>query len=341
VFIPSRYEYLASIVAPREAEHVRLPDPWTREETATYQTKFSINIVGCQGVAQGMTADVGRFSLILNPVFDASFPTFSTTQSNWMVAIQDGNNGTALWSNSWVASNPGTNFITYITDPNQLTFANPSNTGLMMKCRPVSASILASYNGQLINGGGNIAASWLPGDFWPVRAVTGTTNACKWETLAQFKGAYDGPLCKGAYTYWMPEDETDTLLYSTANGLPDRMAVHNYPVLAIAGQVSQTTVTPSTSGNSSTQLRVDCYINWEYTTDSRIVEAMHGSKDINERYLAYKVLAKEASSMANGDHIDWIRGLLGAGLGFLAGGPIGAVVGGAAGLGISLSGVRK
>lgn len=339
VIIPRKLEYLAALLAPREGEHIRLPDPWTREETATYQAKREINIVGCQGATINNTGDVGRFSIILNPVIDAGTPTFNTVQSNWEVAVQDGNSGATTginWSSYWIAPNSATNFFTYYADPLQTTFCNSNNNGLMMRCRPVSASILCSYNGKILDGGGNIAAAWVAGDWWITRAVSnvaGTGNMCNWENLAGLKGAYDGPLNKGAYVVWAPNDESDTLLRSTANGATDKMSEHGYPMLVVAGQVSA----PTGGFAGSTQLRVDCYINFEYGTDSRAVECLHGSKDISERTLAYAAIAKSPLSMANGDHIDWIRVILGGVLGFALRGRTGALIGAASGGGISLS----
>jgi len=88
--------------------------------------------------------------------------------------------------------------------------------------------------------------------------------------------------------------------------------------------------------NGSTQLRVDMYVNWEYTSDNRVPETAHGSKDINERYLAFKALATADLSMGNAEHINWIKVILGGAAGFFLGGPVGAVIGATAGAGISL-----
>lgn len=335
VLIPRRLEYLAALIAPREGEHIRLPDPWTREETATYQAKREINIIGVQGGVVGVTSDVGRFSILVNPVVDAAAPVFNAIQTNWQTAVQDGSNATANWSQFWQAPALGVNFFSYLPDPLQTTFANTNNSGLMMRCRPVSASILCSYNGKILDGGGNIAATWVAGDWWisrGVNSIAGPGNMCNWENLAGLKGAYDGPLNKGCYCVWAPNDEADTLLRSTANGSVDRMAVHGYPMLAVAGQVSA----PTGGFSGSTQLRVDIYVNFEYGTDSRAVECLHGSKDINERFIAYAALAKSSLSMANSDHIDWIRVVLGGVLGFALRGRAGGLIGAASGGGISL-----
>jgi len=290
--------------------------------------------MGVQGIAQNATPDVGRFSFILNPVFDSVVSVFDLLKQNWMFALQDGVNNTALWSNQWVAGVLGTNFCSYFQDVNQNTFVNSTNNGLMMKCRPVSASILATYNGQILNGAGNIAAAWVPGDWWVMRGVNSTMTSTKWETVALYKGAYDGPLEKGAYIVYVPEDETDTLLYDTTTNTANNMKSHQYPNLLVCGQVGA----PSGGFSGSTQLRLDCYINWEYTTESRVVETMHGSKDISERYLAFKMLADADLSMANAEHVDWIRTILGGVFGFVIGGPVGAAIGAASGAGLSLAG---
>jgi hypothetical protein len=333
--IPKKAEYLAAILAPREAENIRLPDPWTREATATYQTKFVQNIMGVQGTAQNAANDVGRWSFILNPVIDNQAQVFSPTSTNWMFALQDGQNNTALWSNYWVAGVGGTNFINYFQDINQATFVGGTNP-IMAKCRPICACILATSVAPPITVAGNIAAAWVPGDWWVMAGANSTlANSTKWETIATYKGAYDGPTNEGSYIIWVPEDESDTLLYDTLATTTTNMRTHMYPMLCMSGQVATGAGQPS--GVAAPILRLDCYINWEYTTYQRITACAHGSKDINERYLAYKLLADCAIAMPNDQHINWIRAVLGGVLGFVVGGPVGSAVGFAAGAGISLS----
>lgn len=334
VIIPSRLEYLAALVCPREAEGIRLPDPYTRERTATYQTKITQNIMGVQPATPGtgpLGGAIGRFCIVVNPVWDNAAPTFSSVTPNFMFGLQDGVSNTNNWNPFWIAS--GANFFTYLTDPNQNQLANSAGTGFIERARPVSASILCTYNGQILNGGGNIAAAFVPGDWWQNKAVNNTYTQCNWESVALLKGAYDGPLNLGAYVIWVPEDDTDNLMRDVNGSLNDTMKIHGYPMLTVAGQVAS----PTNGFNGSSQLRVDIYINWEYTTENRIIETMHGSKNMNERLLAYKALSMENLSMPNDSHIDWIKTILGGVLGFALRGVSGAVLGAASGAGISLA----
>jgi len=326
--VGQRDEFLAALLMPREFDGARVPDPFVREPTSTYQAKVTVNIVGAQGTVVGATSDQGRFCFVLNPCISDT-PTFATANAGWLYALKDGVNNTGVWTNNFAASS-ATSFDTYTGDVNQATWVNSVNTGIMNKVRPVSASVLASYNGQILNGGGNIAAGLFPASTWELMLTNGTAgiSPAKWENLAQYKGMYDGPLSKGAYAYWLPDSETDYLFRTCKSALDDSTFTHDYPVLVVAGQISS----PSGGFSGSTQLRIDAYVNFEYTTVSRIVGAKHGSKDQSQMIRAMTKLANQPSSMENITHVDIIKGIIAGAAGFFLGGPVGAVAGAAAAL---------
>jgi len=323
VQIPKMKSYLACLVCPREFEGCRVPDCYTRAETACYQTKLTFNILGITGAAVSAT-NLGRFSFILNPVISDS-NSFDAVKTGWQLAMIDGS-GTGPWPGYYQATSAGVNFTSYALDPNQPMFA-AAGTGLMQKVRPVSASVLASYNGQLINGGGNIAIHCVPGDSWQNNLANSTAGVsfANWEALAATKKAYDGELVKGAYCIWLPDDETDYLMRDPVSAGQDTTKQHCYPFIVCSGQVSAPAgyVSPNPFPVS---LRIDCYINFEYTTLSRVVTAMHGPDDIRMREIAMRALKKTDISMENATHEDWIKVILAGAAGFLAGGPVGAVL---------------
>jgi hypothetical protein len=313
---------------------VRVPDPFLREATATYQSKLVFNVTGVNGTAVNATTDAGRFCYVFNPIITDAAPSFSAGSPQMQVAFKDGTDVARLWTDPFAA--PGAlNFDTYILDPENNTFANINNTGLMQKMRPVSMSVLASYNGNLVAGGGNIAAALLPGGSWESHLVNGTAGFqySNWEQLARQPGAYDGPLSKGAYTFWLPDDSDDYLLSSVNATSTTRTLEKDYPLLVVSGQVSP----PAGGILGGTVLRLDVYINYEYTTDSRVVETRHGPKSLAERTESVARLLTEPTSMPNDDHINWLKVLLGGAAGFLVGGPVGAVLGASAGAGLSLA----
>jgi hypothetical protein len=336
--VPSRLSYLAALVSPRECMGARLPDPFLREATATYQSKLIFNVSGVSGTIVDLTPDAGRFSYVFNPIL-STLTTFNALNNHYQVSYKDGRDDLKAWDNPFTAAAAG-NFNNYIQDPQVGMFATTAGNGLAMKVRPVSMSVLASYNGNLINGGGNIAIALLPGGTWGRDLANTDANANKfarWESLATVPGAYDGPLAKGAYAYWLPDDETDYLFRTPMGGVDDNMGIHDYPTIVLSGIVS-----PDAGGNRGANvLRLDVYINYEYTTDSRVVETLHGSKSFEERITAVAALSTQPTSMMNDEHIDWIKVLLGGAAGFFIGGPLGAAAGAAAGAGISLTGLLK
>jgi hypothetical protein len=332
--IPRSLEYLGSLVNPREFPGSRVPDPFVRETTATYPAKVTINVTGVNGAAVNATPNAGRFCYVIQPWISETAAGFAAAQARFQVASQDGTKATALWTNAFAAPVAGTNFFAYAADPETSLFANASSSGLMEKVRPVSASILASYNGNLVNGGGNIAAALVPGGAWLSHLQTAALTGHRymlWEDLARHPGAYDGPLSKGAYAYWLPDDESDLLFRPVETSAGDNTDVHQYPVLIVSGQVA-----PDSNGNftGGNVLRLDIYINYEYTTDSRIVECRHGSRDVTERHKAIATLSNQPTSMENEGHIDWVKTLIAGACGFVVGGPIGAAVGIAGSVGV-------
>jgi len=345
--IPRRLIYLAALVCPREFEGIRLPDPWTRAETATYQAKKTFNIKGVQAATGVLanTADAGRFAFVLNPCVSDNLG-YSTTNNGWQLGLIDGPitaiSGTATWPGAFLA--PGAiNGTTYLGDQYQDSWVGTSTEAMMLKARPVSASVLASYNGQLINGGGNIAIHCVPGDSWETNLVqtSAVYNMAQWEGLANVKKAYDGPLVQGAYAIWLPDNETDYLLYDVRAGGNSSTYGHAYPQIVCSGQISGVPPTVAGSGAAGPSLRVDMYINFEYTTNTRQIEAEHGPDDIMLRVKAIRALKRVDISMPNEMHIDWIKTILAGAAGFAAAGPIGAALAAASvATGTSLMGLK-
>lgn len=337
ITIPPKWRYLANLLAPREAEGGRIPDMFCREKTATYQTKWTININGSSGALVGAN-DIGRFAFVVSPTI-FNDPTFDATSVGFQLAVKDGP-GTA-----WTApfDNNTDSRTTYSQDPMIASLCPASMVGTMMRTRPVSMSVLCTYNGQILNGGGNISIHCLPGESWQMFGTSATsTSPCgNWENLARQKGAFDGPLSEGAYCIWLPDDERDYLMASPYKASPQgaRTKESQYPIIFCSGQV--TPVGAIAALPSGPQLRVDIYINHEYTTENRLIETEHGSKNEFERGAALRALAYESISMANGDHIDWIKTILGGILGFAARGIPGAILGASVGAGLGLGSQLK
>jgi len=315
--------YLESLVNPRDTEGIRLPDPFCRQHTATYQAKVVYNVTGVSG-ALVTTANQGRFCYVFNPVIDQRGGTFNAFNNYSQVAIKDGPIA-ANWVSPFIGADQ------YAPDA-YLSMWTAGANPVMSECRPVSMSVLASYNGNLIQGGGNIAIALVRGGAWVnnlTNSTIGANNLANWENLAEFPGAYDGPLIKGGYAYWLPDDETDYLLRDTNQAKTNTMGVHDYPVIVVSGQngsPSGTTGMPPYN-TFATCLRIDCYINYEYTTLLRTQATSPGPSDTWMRETAMHAICYQPTSMPNEWHQKFIASVIGGVGGFFLGGPAGALVG--------------
>lgn len=316
-----RNVYLESLVNPRDTEGIRLPDPFCRQHTATYQAKAVYNITGVSGT--GTTAATqGRFCYVINPCIDQRSTTFSVANLYSQVAYKDGPlPALAPWVN-WF--NVDDNYVGDAYQTMWLEGANP----VMTECRPVSVAVLVSYNGNLIQGGGNLAIALVRGGTWIANltnATAGTNNLANWENLAEYPGAYDGPLTSGGYAYWLPDDETDYLLRDVNKAKNDTMGEHDYPVIVVSGvNGSPNAGSPVTF---STCLRLDAYFNFEYTTPTRTQATGPGPCSTWQRETAMRAICYQPTSMPNDWHQKFIASVVGGFGGWVLGGPAGALVG--------------
>jgi len=312
--------YLESLINPRDTEGIRLPDPFCRQHTATYQSKIVFNVTGVSGTALGN--DQGRFCYVFNPII-GNRPGFNANDVLSQVSFKDGAYAAAGWTSVFSAASTNT----YQADSdisNWVTGIKP----LMDECRPVSMSVLASYNGNLVSGAGNIAIALVRGGTWITNlsnASAGVKGFANWENLANYPGAYDGPLIRGGYAYWLPDDETDYLLRDVYDTKNDSMDEHDYPLIVVSGQNGQI---PAIAGGAlGTCLRVECYINYEYTTNSRSQATSPGPSSTWMREAAMRAMCYEPTSMPNDWHQKFIASVLGGIGGFFLGGPKGMVIG--------------
>jgi hypothetical protein len=312
-----------------------VPDGSACGPTNTYQAFLEFEIKGVGGTAVNSTADKGRFCYAFCPTISYVSKSFSNVVTQTQRASIDGNDVAALWPNRFVAtaSNP---FCTYAQDKYAPSWVTLTDTGDMAKCRPVSMSCLCSYNGNVTGGAGTIAARCFPGGMWQQHFTSPTSGIPKranWEDLADYQGAYKGPLTQGTYCWWRPDGEVDLLYRPVMDGSgADTMSAHNFPIIVVAGIINDSNVS---------SLTCSTYINYEYTSDTRTRPGSMHMQDPMVVALVMKTLQTLPTAMPNGDHIDWIKVVLGGVAGFAVGGPVGAALGAAAGAGVSLFGLRK
>jgi hypothetical protein len=213
------------------------------------------------------------------------------------------------------ASNPNlaTGFTLISTADSSLT--SLSNSGSMIKMRPIACACLVTCTLPEINAGGNIVAySAPPSDidnyYYETSSQIGPLQL--WENLARLnKGEllHDGNFKDGAYVWTQPWDKNDTLMRP-----PTIANRYGYQGLIVSGQVS-----PSVGLTGNVVVgRIRIAILYEYLTDSRlyITESCFGSTADLDWVLSYLGSQKHASE--NADHLQRIRSIISQGAKFMS-----------------------
>jgi len=318
--------YLMSLIDPESTPGTKYPDDKT-EPTATYQTIYTYSTQGCQAVGAGTNA--GRFCFLVKPILSWA-PAPRAFQLAILLNAVSFTNDTAAWTSYFTATNWG-----YIEDPNALVMVpdiNTNRTGLAVRVRTVSASVWCEYEGSTLLDGGSIAAAVLPHDVYGMNManpVVGATNGyLNWENLAESRLAYQGKVKDGAYLYWRPNGSVDTEFYPSDRSMPTRQAAQATPIMVVSGILPAATL--STMGQPSI-VRFRVCINYEYTTDSRVVTTIPSPYCLDAIKLAVEALMYQPQAMANDEHRGWIervvQSVLAGGAGFILGGPVGAAAG--------------
>lgn len=256
--------YLDCLVDPSRGP-VRYPDDFDKPTAVHQQVNYYAIASGASG-----GANPGAFNILLNP-----FIGLGTTAS-----FRDGTLSTQIWGGaSWTPA-------TYV-DADQATLASICNN-----IRPVSASLYVTYIGDTLNDGGQISAALIPGNGITTGYLSPTGQDLRLvANLALQPEAYSGPLRKGVYCFWQPEDPEDTF-FKTVNGA----AAYSYPVLVVSGVSTQF---------STTVVRVTAVINYEYTTSSKLVTSLPSPIEPALITGAKKILQSQPNCIANDDHSTW------------------------------------
>jgi hypothetical protein len=252
--------YLDSLCDPFRPE-VRLPDKYSRPTAVHKSTGY------------GLFATAANKTLwaVLNPIL--------------------GDGATLAVRNRWISAGDTTSATpsAYVDDPDRATIA-----GIVQGCRPVSAGMFISYVGDTLTDGGQIAAAWVPGDI-----PSATMNALLTggvAAIAAVPGAYVGPLSRGCYITWRPDDFKDYEFLTTNSALS-----HTFPTLVIGAT--------STSASASV-LRYSAVTNFEITTTSHIKPILPSPVLPLLVDQACQVMALVPAATANEDHQSWWGNIL-------------------------------
>lgn len=291
---------------------MRYPDEYSRP-TALYTSYSYYDVVGNNGAGTAV-GDLGKFSFLFRPVISGLVATFNGTdlpfgqEFNFLP--------TATWgpASFYTASNYNSS-----VDPNTIALCGvPNGTytgyiplGLMTAYRPLAMSVWCNFTGNTLQDGGRIAAALLDGSVTPSYFVNPPPvpgSMQEYENLAQAPTAYEGPLNKGSYSFWVPYADDDTLFYpyfggQAIGGTADDAESHDWPVIAVSGISTQ-------PGNIVA--RIEVVTVFEYTTNSRLVQVLPSDIAPNLILNARAVLAqKVCTSMANDEHKSFISEALG------------------------------
>lgn len=256
--------YLDCLVDPSRGP-IRYPDDFDKP-TAVHQEVIYTTLQS--GANAG--ANPGAFTVILNPFIGVPSPT---TYKDLTVFPQYWNG--AAWTGNG------------ISDPDQATLASICNN-----IRPVSASLYVTYVGDTLYDGGQIAAALIPGNGMTTAYLSPTGQDLRLvANLALQPDAYSGPLRKGVYCYWQPEDPQD-MFFNTIAGAN----AYNFPVIVVSGVSTQA---------STTVVRITAIVNYEYTTSSKLVTSLPSPIEPTLITGAKKILQSQPNCIANDDHSTW------------------------------------
>lgn len=210
--------------------------------------------------------------------------------------------------------------------------------GIATLIRPVAMSVWFQCAKPELDNGGMVSACLLPSGTttgqiipldWAAGAAandfTGYGPLQNWENLAEVPGNYNGKLKDGTYTFWVPQRVQD--LDMTSPAMSD---LYDFPTIMVAGQWAPNAgETVSAASSLLGRLRI-CTV-YEYCSQSQIASLAYRGCSPCCLDRVKILLHGQSTSMANGDHMAWIKKILssaaGAVSGFALGGPAGAFEG--------------
>lgn len=264
--------------------------PWGTGQPAVINQSLNILYDG-NGTNSDFILPVGEFYVQL---FVQALALDVTSGSVWIISMPDG----GTWNNQmnevvtgagaavtrstkgiWVSTVTGGTRLRIACNPNTIgavgsaqmwvspilkpDTAAPVDDGLIETIRPVAMSVLTTYNGPLLQNGGQIASALVPSKALDSNFFTNAPDnpgaLRSWNTIASLNEAvHDGPLNKGAYTWWTQEDNAD-YEFDSVSALNDK----DMPAIVVAG-----TWNPGTdvAGSATVVCRVEVEIVFEITT---------------------------------------------------------------------------
>jgi hypothetical protein len=189
-----------------------------------------------------------------------------------------------------------------------------SDSGSIIKMRPIACSALVTCTLPEINAGGNIVAYSAPSadiDNYYYKTSPQLGPFQEWENLARTnKGQllHDGNFKDGCYVWSQPWDKNDTLMRT-----PTEVNDYAYQGIIVSGQLN-----PSVALTGVVNVgRIRICIVYEYTSDNRLFpgESCYGTTNDLDWVLSY--LGSQQHATENGSHISSLKNIIKTGASFV------------------------
>jgi len=198
--------------------------------------------------------------------------------------------------NSW----PGQSTASRIVYSRSTTGAAPLEDAVITTLRPVAMSCLTKCTASATNNGGDIAATYLPGNQQDEWFSQSGKNYQDWGVVAALPESYSGALKDGSYQWWSLDDPSDASLKTPSEHLQQKFAC-----FAVAGQLAAGTAGTVADIHVAT-LIIDRI--FEYTTVSRMFDTEVSDMTQSELNAACDLIriAQIPHSMENDGHGNFI-----------------------------------
>lgn len=181
--------------------------------------------------------------------------------------------------------------------------------GIIESIRPVAMATLVSYEGTVLNNGGEICANYvdnqlMANNFYQVNQ-SGIGQLQNYVNLRGTKKPHDGPIKDGAYCIWAPYDVEDIAFRS-----PSEMNARDYPGIVVSGVFS-----PDAAVNASQSiLRTYIWTTFEYTTQYACIGTTSKPGSTEAIEAALQVLRQSQFATENANHLANIKRMIAKGV---------------------------
>lgn len=195
---------------------------------------FTTNVSTASGSSWNITNTGGSWTNELSEIVTGTTPAITRTTVGILYnATSDTLNRLTIRLNGAAVTTATAQMVAATILPNNT--AHSVNSGLVGSIRPCAMSVLTSYNGPLLQNGGQIAGALVPGEELLSNFFTNAADDPgafrSWQTIASLNEANtDNPLNLGNYTTWRQDDVTDFEFFS-----PSRSSQMEYQGIVVAG----------------------------------------------------------------------------------------------------------